>query len=285
MSLQAAKILTGMGRFITSNPVTGLATVGLITLVALACLAPWITPYGPLASNVPEALQAPSLHHWFGTDELGRDVLSRVLAAARLDLAIAILAVGLSLVSGVSVGCVCGYMGGHIDLIISRIVDVMTAFPLFVMAMALVAVWGNSVQNLIYATALINFPFYIRISRAEVSARRSLGWIEAAHISGNNTLRIVFMFLLPNILPTIAIQASLNLGWAVLNAAGLSFLGLGITVPTPEWGIMVANGAHFMSSGRWWLVIFPGSVLMLTILCFNLLGDGLRDFLDPRTRV
>ncbi|GAA4488443.1 ABC transporter permease [Gluconacetobacter asukensis] len=271
-------------RFARENPVTLFAMSGLTLIVILALLGPVITRYDPLASDVPHALRPPDGMHWFGTDELGRDVFSRVLAAARLDLAIAVSAVGLSMAVGVTVGCFSGYHGGWLDRITGRIVDVLTAFPLFVMAMALVAVLGNSVENLVYSTAIINFPFYIRIARAEVAARRQLGWVEAAHVSGNGPSRIVLMFLLPNIMPTIAVQASLNLGWAILNAAGLSFLGLGITVPTPEWGIMVANGAHFMSSGRWWLVVFPGCALMATILCFNLMGDGLRDLLDPRTR-
>lgn len=274
----------GVGRFIRQQPVTALAIAGLSIIVLLAALAPVISPYDPLASDVPHALVAPDGQHWFGTDELGRDVFSRILAAARLDLSIAVSAVTISLVAGVTVGCFCGYQGGWLDRVTGRIVDVLTAFPLFVMAMALVAVLGNSIANLIYATAIINFPFYIRIARSEVAARRNLGWVEAAHVSGTSPTRIVLMFLLPNILPTIVVQASLNLGWAILNAAGLSFLGLGIPVPTPEWGVMVANGAHFMSSGRWWLVVFPGGMLMVTILCFNLLGDGLRDLLDPRTR-
>ncbi|GBQ29645.1 ABC transporter permease [Gluconacetobacter azotocaptans] len=279
-----ARRVSPAARFFSHSPTTGIAAGGTLMLAFLALTAPWISPYDPLASDVPHALQAPGPHHWFGTDELGRDVLSRVLAAGRLDLTIAVSAVSLSLAAGVTVGCFCGYLGGRLDRLVGRVVDVLTAFPLFVLAMALVAALGNSVENLIYATAIINFPFYIRVARAEVAARRHLGWVEAAHLSGNGTSRIVIAFLLPNILPTVAIQASLNLGWAILNAAGLSFLGLGITVPTPEWGVMVANGAHFMSSGRWWLVLFPGSVLMLTILCFNLLGDGLRDLLDPRTR-
>jgi peptide/nickel transport system permease protein len=167
---------------------------------------------------------------------------------------------------------------------VGRVVDVLMAFPLFVLAMALVAALGNRLENIVIATAIINLPFYIRFARAEVSVRREAGWVEAARASGNGPGRIVFWFLLPNVLPAMAVQISLNLGWAILNAAGLSFIGLGVHPPTPEWGIMVAEGARFITVGHWWLVAFPGLALMLAVLCFNLLGDGLRDMLDPRMR-
>ena len=155
------------------------------------------------------------------------------------------------------------------------------AFPLFVLAMAMVAALGNRVENIIYATAIINLPFYIRFARAEINVRRNPGWVEAARACGDSHFSVVLRFLLPNVLPAMAVQISLNLGWAILNAAGLSFIGLGVQPPTPEWGIMVAEGARFISTGKWWLVAFPGLALMLTVLCFNLLGDGLRDMLDP----
>jgi peptide/nickel transport system permease protein len=161
---------------------------------------------------------------------------------------------------------------------------VMMAFPLFVLAMAMVAALGNRVENIVIATAVINLPFYIRFARAEVNVRRNLGWVEAARASGESHASVVLRFLLPNVLPAMAVQMSLNLGWAILNAAGLSFIGLGVRPPTPEWGIMVAEGARFISTGKWWLVAFPGLALMLAVLCFNLLGDGLRDILDPRMR-
>ncbi len=267
-----------------SNPITGVAAAALAVLLLLAILGPWIQPYDPLATNVPMALQPPSARHWAGTDQLGRDILSRLIAATRLDLAIAASAVSLSFVAGIVIGSIAGYVGGRTDRVVGSVVDVLMAFPLFVMAMALVAVLGNRVENIILATAFINLPFYIRFARAEVNARRGLGWVEAARACGDSHLRIILFSLVPNILPAMAIQVSLNLGWAILNAAGLSFLGLGITAPTAEWGIMVAEGARFILSGHWWLVAFPGSALMLTVLCFNLLGDGLRDILDPRMR-
>ena len=272
------------GWVLRGNPVTALALGGVLLLVAVALLAPWLAPYDPIATDVDIALRPPSATHWFGTDQLGRDILSRLLFGARLDLAIAVSAVILSFAIGAVIGSFCGYLGGRLDRVVGRFVDVLMAFPLFVLAMALVAALGNRVENVIYATALINLPFYIRFARTEVAVRRNAGWVEAARASGNGGARIVLCFLLPNIMPNIAVQISLNLGWAILNAAGLSFLGLGITAPTPEWGIMVAEGARFITAGQWWLVAFPGLALMLTVLCFNLLGDGLRDILDPRMR-
>jgi len=267
-----------------SNPVTALAASGTLLLILVAIFAPLLAPYDPVASNVSIALQEPTAAHWAGTDQLGRDILSRILYATRLDLVIAVSAVGISFVAGAVIGGFCGYRGGRLDRWVGRFVDVLMAFPLFVLAMAMVAALGNRVENIVIATAVINLPFYIRFARAEVNVRRNSGWVEAARSCGDSHLSIVLRVLLPNVLPAMAVQISLNLGWAILNAAGLSFIGLGVTAPTPEWGIMVAEGARFITTGKWWLVAMPGLALMLTVLCFNLLGDGLRDILDPRMR-
>ncbi|MDW6023380.1 ABC transporter permease [Mesorhizobium sp. BAC0120] len=269
---------------LSENPVNMLAFV-LFGLLALAALfGPMLAPHDPLATNAQDALQAPSAQYWFGTDQLGRDVFSRVLVATRLDLLIALGAVLISCVVGSVIGAILGYFGGMLDATASRVVDVLMAFPLFVLAMALVAALGNTVMNVIYATAIINLPFYIRLARAEVNVRRNLGYVEAARVGGSGHTRILMVFLLPNILSPVVIQASVNLGWAVLNAAGLSFLGLGVRPPTPEWGIMVAEGARFITSGEWWIALFPGLALMVAVFAFNLLGDALRDILDPRLR-
>ncbi|WP_279358347.1 ABC transporter permease [Methylobacterium indicum] len=266
------------------NPLTAVAAAGTSLLCLVAILSPWLTPYDPVASDVSVALQPPSAAHWAGTDQLGRDVLSRIIAATRLDLAIALSAVSLSFALGAVIGGVSGYAGGRLDRVVGRLVDVLMAFPLFVLAMALVAALGNRVENIVIATAIINLPFYIRFARAEVNVRRDAGYVEAARAGGEGHLAVVLRFLLPNVLPAMAVQISLNLGWAILNAAGLSFIGLGVRPPTPEWGILVAEGARFITTGKWWLVAFPGLALMLAVLCFNLLGDGLRDILDPRMR-
>lgn len=266
------------------NPITGIAAIGASLLIFVGIFGPWIVPYDPIVSNVQNALMPPSAAHWAGTDQLGRDVFSRIIVAAQLDLAIAVSAVGISFALGAVIGALCGYSGGKLDRAVGRFVDVLMAFPLFVLAMAMVAALGNRVENIVIATAIINLPFYIRFARAEVNVRRNLGWVEAARACGDSHVSVVLRFLLPNVLPAMVVQMSLNLGWAIINAAGLSFIGLGVKPPTPEWGIMVAEGARFISTGKWWLVAFPGLALMLAVLCFNLLGDGLRDILDPRQR-
>jgi peptide/nickel transport system permease protein len=269
---------------LAETPLNLVALLLLALLLVCAVLGPSLVPFDPLATNTTIALQPPTAAHWFGTDQLGRDVLSRVVVATRLDLVIAFGAVVLSMVAGSVIGGIIGYSGGLLDASVSRVVDVLMAFPLFVLAMALVAALGNTVTNVVYATAVINLPFYIRLARAEVRVRSHLGYVEAAQVGGSGHARILRVYLLPNILPPLVVQGSLNLGWAVLNAAGLSFIGLGVRAPTPEWGIMVADGAQFIVSGMWWIALFPGLALMLAVFCFNLLGDGLRDFVDPRSR-
>jgi peptide/nickel transport system permease protein len=237
-----------------------------------------------LATNTSAALRAPSLAHWFGTDDLGRDVFSRVVVATRLDLLISVSAVALSFAIGSSIGSLAGYFGGWFDRISGRLIDTVMAFPLFVLAMGIVAALGNTIENIVYATAIINIPFYARVARTEVNVRRHAGFAQAAKLSGNSDLRVLTVHIFPNVLPPMMVQVSLNLGWAILNAAGLSFIGLGVRPPTPEWGIMVAEGANFIVSGEWWLAFFPGASLMLAVLTFNLLGDGLRDIVDPAQR-
>ncbi|MEO1103748.1 MAG: ABC transporter permease [Pseudomonadota bacterium] len=272
------------GHVLADNPVTLFAFLSLGLILALAVFGPAIVPYDPLASNAARALEPPSADHWFGTDNLGRDVFSRVVVATRLDLTISVLAVALSFVIGAVLGAAAGYWGGWIDAALSRVLDTIMAFPLFVLAMGIVAALGNSVENIIYATAIINIPFYARLVRAEVNIRREAGFALAAKLSGNSDVRVLAFHIVPNALPPMMVQVSLNLGWAILNAAGLSFIGLGVRPPTPEWGIMVAEGANFIVSGEWWLAVFPGLALVYEVFTFNLLGDGLRDIVDPRRR-
>lgn len=269
---------------LTENPVT-LVSGGLFLLMVIVAVAgPWIVPFDPLASNATLTLKPPSWTHWFGTDQLGRDVFSRVLIATRLDLAIAVSAVALSFVFGSVLGALAGFFGGWTDRIVGRIADTIMAFPLFVLAMGIVAAMGNTVENIVYATAIINLPFYARVARTEVNVRRNADFVLAARLAGNSSLRLLATHIYPNTLPPMMVQVSLNMGWAILNAAGLSFIGLGVRPPTPEWGIMVAEGAGYIVSGEWWLALFPGAALMLAVFCFNLLGDGLRDLIDPRRR-
>jgi peptide/nickel transport system permease protein len=268
----------------TENPVTLGAFILFLGFVAMALIGPLFVPYDPLASNTAVALKPPSADHWFGTDALGRDIFSRIVVAARLDFGIALTAVAASFALGSLLGALAGFFGGWTDRIVGRLADTIMAFPLFVLAMGIVAALGNTVANIVLATAIINLPFYIRVARAEVNVRRNAGYVEAARLAGNRDFTVLARHLFPNVLPPMMVQVSLNMGWAILNAAGLSFIGLGVRPPEPEWGVMVAEGATYIISGEWWVALFPGAVLMLAVFCFNLLGDGLRDIMDPRTR-
>ncbi len=266
------------------NPVTGFAFLLFTLLVVMGVLGPSIAPYDPLASDTMAALQAPSAAHWFGTDQLGRDIFSRAMVATRLDLGIAASSVALVFIVGGFAGLTAGFFRGWVDMVVGRIADTVMAFPLFVLAMGIVAALGNTVPNIVLATAIINFPLYVRVARAETVVRREAGFVDAARISGHRDMGVLLRQVMPNILPLMAVQMSLTMGYAILNAAGLSFIGLGVRPPMPEWGIMVAEGAGFIVSGEWWVALFPGAVLMVAVFCFNLLGDGLRDVLDPRRR-
>jgi peptide/nickel transport system permease protein len=257
---------------VSENPVTGFALGLFVFFVLAAALGPSLAPYDPLASNTMLALQPPSAQHWFGTDQIGRDIFSRVLVATRLDLGIAAASVALVFAAGGFAGLASGFFGGWVDQVIGRIADTIMAFPLFVLAMAIVAALGNTVPNIVLATAIINFPLYVRVARAETVQRREAGFVDAARIAGHRDMCVLLL------------QVSLTMGYAILNAAGLSFIGLGVRAPTPEWGIMVAEGASFIVSGEWWVALFPGATLMVAVFCFNLLGDGVRDIVDPRRR-
>jgi peptide/nickel transport system permease protein len=269
---------------VSENPVTGIAFALFAGIFLTALFGPWLAPFDPLASDTAQALRPPSLDHWFGTDQVGRDIFSRVMVATRLDFTVAIASVGLVFVVGGFAGIAAGYWGGWTDRIIGRLSDTIMAFPLFVLAMGIVAALGNSVTNIVIATAIVNFPLYQRIARAEAAVRRDAGFVRAARLTGNSELRILLGQILPNILPLLMVQMSLTMGYAILNAAGLSFIGLGVSPPTPEWGIMVAEGAGYIISGEWWVALFPGLALMIAVFCFNLLGDGLRDLIDPQRR-
>lgn len=269
---------------ISDNPVTGLAFGMALVLVVCALLGPFIVPHDPYASNTAMALKPPSATYWFGTDQLGRDIFSRVIVATRLDLGIAVCSVALVFAAGGIAGIASGFFGGWTDRIIGRISDTIMAFPLFVLAMGIVAALGNTVTNIVIATAIINFPLYVRVARSEAQVRRQAGFVQAARLTGNSEWRILLTQILPNIMPIMMVQMSLTMGYAILNAAGLSFIGLGVRPPTAEWGIMVAEGATYIISGEWWIALFPGLSLMFAVFCFNLLGDGLRDIVDPQRR-
>jgi peptide/nickel transport system permease protein len=261
------------------------AALALIVLMILAAaLAGWVAPYEPDATDAEAALQAPSLAHWLGTDIYGRDLLSRIIFAARVDLAVAFGATALALAIGSSIGVAAGLYRGIVDLIIMRCVDSIMAFPAFILAMAITAALGNSVGNVLIAIALTQIPNYLRLIRGEIFRIREMEYADAARVVGNPAWRIMFIHLLPNALPPIIVQATLAMGYALLTMAALSFIGLGIQPPQSEWGSMTAEGAQYIVTGEWWLFLFPGLAIVLMVLSFNLIGDSLRDFLDPRMR-
>jgi peptide/nickel transport system permease protein len=261
------------------------AALALIVLMMLAAvLAGWVAPYEPDATDADAALQALSLHHWLGTDIYGRDLLSRIIFAARVDLAVAFGATGLALAIGSSIGVAAGLYRGIVDLVIMRCVDSIMAFPAFILAMAITAALGNSVGNVLIAIALTQIPNYLRLIRGEIFRIREMEYADAARVVGNPAWRIMFIHLLPNALPPIIVQGTLAMGYALLTMAALSFIGLGIQPPQSEWGSMTAEGAQFIVTGEWWLFLFPGLAIVLMVLSFNLIGDSLRDFLDPRMR-
>jgi peptide/nickel transport system permease protein len=284
MTHRMSALLSHPHKMLVRNGVS-LVAGGIVTfLVLLALLGPMLTPFDPYATDLANVLDPPGKLHWFGTDQLGRDVLSRVVASARIDLFIAICAVAASFALGVVIGGVAGYIGGKLDLWTSRLAEMVQVFPLFVLAMALVAALGNDLRNVVLATAIVNLPFYVRLARVEVGVLSTQLFVEAARVAGNGDVRIIGRVLLPNVMPNLMIQLSVNLGWAILNAASLSFIGLGIRPPTAEWGIMVAEGATQAMAGNWWLIVFPGLALALAVFAFNLLGDALRDMFDVRSR-
>jgi peptide/nickel transport system permease protein len=271
-------------RRLRRNPVTlaGLAIVLGVGLAAL--LAPLVAPYGPRQGDPTATLRPPSFQHLFGTDAIGFDIFSRVLDGARLDLAIALGAVGIALVAGCALGALAGFFGRVVDEIVMRAMDMLSAFPSFILALGVVAAVGPSLPNLIFAIALVNVPVYARLLRSRVLSVKESQFVRAATAIGCSRGRVLFVHVLPNSIAPIFVQSTLAAGYAILEAAGLSFIGLGIRVPTAEWGVMINMGLQYVVSGEWWITFFPGTAIAVTVMGFNLIGDGLQDVLDPRRR-
>lgn len=266
------------------DPLAVAGYVLIAGLVFLAVFGAMLTPHDPLQPG-PQLLAAPTFTHPFGTDQFGRDVLSRVMVAFRLDLFIAVTAVVSAATIGVIIGSVAGYAGGRVDDVFMRLVDIVQSFPMLILAMALVALLGVGLVNVILVTIIVNVAVFARLARGEILAKKQLDYVDAARCSGASTVRILVVHLVPNIMGPILVQSTLSLAWAVLNVAALSFLGIGINPPTPELGVMVAEGSKFLANGAWWLSIFPGLALALTVFGFNLVGDVLQDRFDPRRQV
>jgi ABC-type dipeptide/oligopeptide/nickel transport system permease subunit len=260
--------------------------IGLCILLVLglaAAVAPLLTPYDPVRQQLPQALRSPSAAHPLGTDHLGRDLLARILYGGRISLLIGFLAVGLGLALGLPLGAISGYYGGWIDLVVQRLADLLLSFPSFLLALSLAAMLGVGLQNVVISVGVIAIPSFIRLVRGTVLSIRSQAFVEAARGIGVPDRVIIFRHVLANALVPVIVQASLNLGSAILTAAGLGFLGLGVQAPTPEWGTMLGESRSYIFSSTY-LPTFPGLAIFLAVLAFNLVGDGLRDVLDPRQR-
>ena len=261
--------------------VAGLALIAILAVIAV--LAPLIAPANPLKQVLSTRLKPPSADHWLGTDQLGRDVLSRMIYGARISLLIGTVVVGLAASVGTFVGLVAGYVGGWLDEGLMRLTDVFLAFPALILAMAISGALGPSLTNAMIAIAVVSWPVYARLVRAQVLSLREREYVEAARGLGASAQRIVWQHILPNTLAPLLVQASFDMGGAILSAAGLSFIGFGTQPPTAEWGVMISEGRNYIATHSW-LSLFPGLAILLTVAAFNLIGDGLRDALDPRLR-
>jgi peptide/nickel transport system permease protein len=253
----------------------------LALLIAVAVIGPLLVTQDPLLTT-PKTLLAPSAEHWLGTDHFGRDVFSRTVTSLRIDFIVAGVGVAGAVLIGSFIGLVCGYLGGWLDELAMRFVDIVQSFPLLLIAMVLILVMGPGLESIIVVTVLINIPTYARVIRGEALSRKALEYIDAARCSGASEASIIFRHLMPNTLSPIIVHGSLNLAAAVGNVAALSFLGVGIRPPTPDLGVMVAEGTNYLIQGAWWMSIGPGLVLAATIFSLNLVGDCLEGRLDPR---
>lgn len=259
----------------------GFALLALLILLALA--APIVAPYDPIELNSEHYLRSPDTEHLFGTDQYGRDVFSRVVFGTRISLTIGLISVGIALLVGVTVGLVAGYYGGLLESLLMRLIDIMLAFPGILLALAIVSILGPSLVNLMIAVGISSIPTYARLTRGSVLSARQELYVDAARVIGVPNRLILGRHILPNVVAPVIVNATLGVGAAILWAAALSFLGLGSQPPDPEWGRMLSEGRQYLRS-QWWIATFPGLAIMVTVLAMNMLGDGLRDALDPRLR-
>lgn len=265
--------------------IVGIGMVGFIALIAV--FAPVIAPYPEDVGSVTKfgsSLQGPSAEHIFGTDRLGRDIFSRVLFGARISLRIAVFVVGAALGVGVPLGLTAGYLGGRTEMLIMRITDVFVSVPRLILPVAVAGALGPSLTNVMLALIVTWWPWYVRLLRSEVKEVKEAEYVQAVEGLGAGKLRVMFYHLLPNSITSLLVQATMDMGWVILVAASLSFIGIGASPPTPEWGLMVARGREFMPT-YWWYSVFPGLFIFINVMGFNLIGDGLRDILDPRSRM
>lgn len=281
--LRSESLLQQVARQMRKHPIGFIGFIVVLLVVAVALLAPLIAPFSPSAQSSPRLLP-PSAEHWMGTDELGRDVFSRVVFGARTSLYVGLLSVSLASVLGITTGVLAGYLGGTFDSVAMRVVDIIFAFPTLVLAIVIAGLLGPSLTNAMLAIAVVFSPSFARVARSSVLTVKNEVYIEAARVVGGSERHIILRHVLPNIMAPLIVLATLSLSLAILAEAGLSFLGLGTQPPNPAWGLMLSQGRRFMELAPG-LAIFPGLAIMITVLAFNFLGDGLRDALDPRLRL
>jgi len=275
--------LSRMWRLSRQHPSTIVGASLLFILIAIAILAPVIAPFDPTDPNPTVRLTPPSSTHWFGTDELGRDVFSAVIWGARISLRVGLISMGIGATLGTLLGLLAGFYGRWLDTILMRLIDILLAFPGILLAITFVAMLGPGLNNVMIAVGIANIPRFTRLVRSSVMSVKTLTYVEAAESVGVPSIRIMVRHILPNVLSPIIVLVTLGIASAILSAAGLSFLGLGAQPPTPEWGAMLSKARGFLRVAWWWAT-FPGLAIMITVLAMNLLGDGLRDALDPRMR-
>ncbi len=266
---------------VPGSGVVGVTIVALLLLVAL--FGPLLVPHDPVAQDFRALLAAPSAGHWFGTDELGRDVFSRVVAGARISLLLGVSVILISSVLGTVLGLVAGFVGGMVDAVIMRFADLFLAFPKLILAMAVSAALGPSLTNLLIAVSITWWPEYARLARSSALVESRAQYVDAARVLGVAPVRILGRHIVPAALPQTLVKATMDVGFAIVYVAGLSFIGLGVRPPTPEWGVMVSDGRNHMESA-WWIATIPGLVILITGLAFNLAGEALRDVIDPKRR-
>ncbi|CAN7497243.1 ABC transporter permease [Neorhizobium galegae] len=279
----AFRRLLAVIRELLGNPSSGFGLVVITILVLTAIVAPLIAPYDPNVIDLGNTLKPPSAEHWFGTDELGRDIMSRIIYGTRISLTIITIVSVIVGPIGLLVGTTAGYFGGWYDTIMMRITDIFLSFPSLILSLAFVAALGAGLENAIIAIGLTTWPPIARLARAETLTFRGADYISASRMQGASALRIIIKSIMPMCLPSVLVRITLSMATVILTAAGLGFLGLGAQPPLPEWGAMIATGRRYMLD-NWWLVAFPGGAILLVSLAFNLLGDGLRDALDPKQR-
>ena len=272
-----------LSRDLMRNPLAMLGLIIIVGLLVVAALAPWLAPFSPVEGDLSNRLQPPSVTHWMGTDELGRDILSRVIHGARITLGIVLLVAVIAAPLGLLIGTVAGYFGGWTDRVLMGLTDIFLSLPRLILALAFVAALGPGIENAVIAIAITAWPVYARIARAEVLTFRNAEFLDAVRMQGASPVRIIALHVMPLCLSSTIVRVTLDMAGIILTAAGLGFLGLGAQPPLPEWGAMISRGRDFILD-QWWVATMPGFAIVVVSLGFCLFGDGLRDVLDPRQR-